>query len=246
MNELTKEDITVGLKQLGVEDKMNIAVHSSLSSLGYVKGGAETVIAALKEVVGEDGNIFMPALRLSMDLPLDDKDIQNRLLRKIRILADDEPRSAMGIIADTFRLMSDTLLGKGVFAAAAWGKHSDEVIHMFQYLIENGGKEVMIGVDIYSLTAMHHAEKYLPEDISAMFKSLQLDMIYNPSEWFVEDGCTPIKAWYVIQWMAREKGYIKECMIGNSKCMLMDIPEVVGLYKEELIRDPYKLYGVNR
>ena len=62
MEGLSKEDIVVGLKQLGVEEKMDIAVYSSLSSLGYVKGDAETVIATLKEVVGEDGSIFMPAL----------------------------------------------------------------------------------------------------------------------------------------------------------------------------------------
>lgn len=58
MEGLSKEDIVVGLKQLGVEEKIDIAVHSSLSSLGYVKGGAETVIAVLKEVVGEDGSIL--------------------------------------------------------------------------------------------------------------------------------------------------------------------------------------------
>ena len=246
MKELYKEDILIGLRELGVVEKMDIAVHSSLSSLGNVNGGAETVIEALKEAVGEDGNIFMPALRLSPELPLDEKDKQNGLIRKIRVLSDDEPRSAMGIIADTFRLMPDTLVGKGVFSASAWGKHAEEVKHMFQYLIENDGKAVMIGVDIYTLTAMHSVEKYLPNNISAIFKSSHLDKIYNPNQWFVEDGNAPVKAWYTIQEMAYDKGFIKDGMIGDSKCMLMDVPEVVCLYKEELIKDPYKLYGINR
>lgn len=60
MKVLFKEDIISVLRQLVVEDKMDIAVHSSLSSLGYVIGGAHTVIQALKEVVTKDGSIYMP------------------------------------------------------------------------------------------------------------------------------------------------------------------------------------------
>ena len=35
-------------------------VHTSLKRMGYVCGGAQTVIEALMEVVGEDGTIMMP------------------------------------------------------------------------------------------------------------------------------------------------------------------------------------------
>ncbi|KAB1437618.1 AAC(3) family N-acetyltransferase [Candidatus Galacturonibacter soehngenii] len=246
MKVLYEDDIVEGLYQLGVTEKINLEVHSSLSSMGYVKGGAVTIIKALKKVVGKDGSIFMPALRLSSDLPLDEKDKKNGLIRKIKVLTSDEPKSAMGIIADTFRLMPDTLVGTGTFAAAAWGKHANEVKGMFRYLIENNGKALLIGVDIYSLTAMHHVEKHLPKQIIDRIKSPKLDEIYNPNEWFVEDGNVPVKAWYTIQQLAYEKGYIKEGMIGDAKCMLMDLPEVVGLYKEKLIDDPYKLYGIYR
>lgn len=245
MKVLSEDDIIEGLYQLGVEEKMNLEVHSSLSSMGYVIGGAETIIKALKKVVGKEGNIFMPALRLSPDLPLDEKDKQNGLVRKIKVLTSDEPKSAMGIIADTFRLMPDTIVGTGTFAASAWGKHAQEVKGMFQYLIENNGKALMIGVDIYSLTAMHHVEKHLPKQITDRIKSPKLDEIYNPSEWYVEDGSALVKAWYTIQKLAYEKGYIKEGLIGDAKCMLMDLAEVVGLYKEKLIEDPYKLYGIH-
>ncbi len=41
---------------------MNIEVHSSLNSFGNVEGGAGAVIEALKEAVGADGSILMPAL----------------------------------------------------------------------------------------------------------------------------------------------------------------------------------------
>src|SRR5262249_38718106 len=44
----------------GVEPGALLQVHSSLSSLGYVEGGAETVVDALLEVVGPLGTVMVP------------------------------------------------------------------------------------------------------------------------------------------------------------------------------------------
>ena len=66
---VTKEMLKNALTQLGVEKGMLLEVHSSLSSFGELEGGAETVINTLKEIVTEEGSIFMPALRLSRELP---------------------------------------------------------------------------------------------------------------------------------------------------------------------------------
>lgn len=48
---LTKNDVLIGLKNIGVRLGMELEVHSSLSSFGYVEGGAQTIISALKNVV---------------------------------------------------------------------------------------------------------------------------------------------------------------------------------------------------
>ena len=55
-----KEDIVSALKRLGVDKGQNIMVHTSLSSLGFVCGGAQVVIEALLECVGDEGTIMMP------------------------------------------------------------------------------------------------------------------------------------------------------------------------------------------
>jgi len=57
---ITKEEIKDGLKRLGIKPGYILLVHSSLSSMGYVEGGADTVIDALLEVVGREGTIVMP------------------------------------------------------------------------------------------------------------------------------------------------------------------------------------------
>ena len=47
---LTRSDIASGLKDLGLVSGDSVLVHSSLSSLGRVTGGAETVVEAFLEV----------------------------------------------------------------------------------------------------------------------------------------------------------------------------------------------------
>jgi aminoglycoside 3-N-acetyltransferase len=39
---------------------MTLIVHSSLRSIGQVVGGAVSVILALEEAIGEEGNLVMP------------------------------------------------------------------------------------------------------------------------------------------------------------------------------------------
>ena len=71
---ITKEELKSALQKLGIEKGMTLEVHSSLSSFGELEGGAETVIDTIKELVTEEGSIFMPALRLSPELPLSEED----------------------------------------------------------------------------------------------------------------------------------------------------------------------------
>lgn len=123
---LNKQDLINGLCKAGINKGDEIEVHSSLSSFGYVDGGAENVISALKEAVGDNGSIFMPALRLSPELPLTEDDKKAGITSKIKILPENRTHSAMGIIADTFRMMPDTVTGDGIFAVSGWGRNANE------------------------------------------------------------------------------------------------------------------------
>lgn len=48
------------LESIGVEPGMTVMVHSALSQLGFVVGGAHAVVAALLEAVGATGTLVMP------------------------------------------------------------------------------------------------------------------------------------------------------------------------------------------
>lgn len=57
---ITRAGIVMDLRALGLKSGDELVVHSSLSSLGRVEGGAETVVDALLEVVGDKGTIVAP------------------------------------------------------------------------------------------------------------------------------------------------------------------------------------------
>lgn len=247
-NALTQRDLVLAFRALGVREGMALEVHSSLSSFGCVEGGAETVIAALMESVGESGSIFMPALRLSPELALTDEDRALGITTKIRVLPEERGRTAMGAIADAFRMRADTVTGGGIMQIAGWGAHAEEAATGgLDYVLKNGGMALMLGVDIYKLTAMHYVEYLLPEGVTRIFgPNEQAARRYPEGEWFVETGRPPIKAWYTIQQMADERGLIRRGRAGSCEMMFFSVGEVVGLYKDELTRDPYALYGVKR
>lgn len=245
---VTKEEFKKALVALGIREGMTLEVHTSLSSFGELEGGALTVIDGLKELVTKEGSIFMPALRLSEELPLTKEDQKLGITVKIKSLPENAERTAMGIVADTFRCLPDTYCGKNMISTAGWGKHGAEAVRSgLDYPVYKGGKALLFGVDIYKLTAMHYVEGETPEEINQAFApGDEVNKLYPPEEWMIETGHPPIKAWYKIQDMAYEKGLIKETMIGDCKVMFFDIWEVVSLYQNEIRRDPYGLWGMKR
>ena len=58
MRPITKGEILSAFNSLGIKVGHTLMVHTSLSKIGYVCGGAQTVIEALLEAVGEAGTVI--------------------------------------------------------------------------------------------------------------------------------------------------------------------------------------------
>ncbi|KAA8915436.1 hypothetical protein TRICI_002426 [Trichomonascus ciferrii] len=56
----TRETIAQELTELGVERGETLLVHSSMSSLGWVSGGAEAVVLGLLDALGDEGTLVVP------------------------------------------------------------------------------------------------------------------------------------------------------------------------------------------
>ena len=224
---------------------MTLEVHCSLSQFGHLDGGADTVINTLIQEVGVDGAIVMPSFRLSPNLPLTDEDQRLGLTMKIRILSEDEEDSAMGIVADTFRKRPDVLTGNGIFRVSAWGRDADKHSAGFQRLIDNDGYALLLGLDIYRLSAMHYVEDALPDEIRNRFKPTnEARTKYPENQWLIEAWLPDVKPWYKIQDEAYSKGLITDAFIGNAKCMFFKVRPVIELYRRALLERPFELYGL--
>jgi aminoglycoside 3-N-acetyltransferase len=64
------DSICRDLERLGVKAGMTLIVHSSLSKLGFVVGGAQTVVMALERTLGEGGTLVMPAFTADLSDPV--------------------------------------------------------------------------------------------------------------------------------------------------------------------------------
>ena len=65
MRRITRQQIAAALGEIGVRKGSVLFVHSSLSSIGNVAGGAPEVVVAIRETLGEDGTLAVPAFTFS-------------------------------------------------------------------------------------------------------------------------------------------------------------------------------------
>ena len=218
---VTQQDIEDGLQKLGLGRGDAVEVHSSLSSFGYVQGGASTVVDALINVVGEDGALVMSAYPVSRALPLTEEEKARGITWKVRILKDDsEEKTGMGVIADEFRRRPETLLGKNLHRVCAWGRDVELHSKGYKHLLNVDGWVLLLGVDIRRCSSMHIAEDTvkIPDEILEIFKIPEyISQDYPADTWAVGYGETPSDPWMKVWEEAKRKGLIRECMYDKLK-----------------------------
>mgnify|MGYP000843802928 FL=1 len=67
---VTKKDLEQKFVDLGIQRGDIVLIHASLSSMGYVIGGPESIYNALKSVVGEEGTIVVPSQTVEISDPV--------------------------------------------------------------------------------------------------------------------------------------------------------------------------------
>ncbi|MGP4062367.1 aminoglycoside N(3)-acetyltransferase [Halobacillus sp. H74] len=178
----TRESIRNDLLQLGVEKGSTVLVHSSLSSLDWVNGGAVAVNLALMDVVTEEGTIVMPSQSDDMSDPTDwsqppvpEEWVPEILETMPAYHPDYTPASRMGKVVEVFRTFPDVSRSTHpLYSFAAWGKNKDEILTQhsaefglgekspLQRLYDMDAHVLFIGSDFDACTCFHLAEYRLP------------------------------------------------------------------------------------
>lgn len=151
----SKTQLVRDLKALGLRHGMDVMVHSSLSSIGHVKGGPGTVVDALLAAIGKRGTLVMPSFNHSraevfnpMATPTTNGAIPDALWRRpeaVRSLHPSHPVAAIGPRAEE--------LTRGHLEVGIWEQDSP-----IGRLIHSGGYVLSIGLAAEARTAYHVAE----------------------------------------------------------------------------------------
>ena len=175
-----KTDLIKSFMNVGVKKGDTLIVHCSMSKLGYVCGGAQTVIEALMECVGVDGNIVMPTqtwknLDPQKGVHWEVDALYWELIRKNWPADDKEitPSNNMGCVAEMFRKWPNVLRSDHPARSfAAWGKDAEYIVsnHDLSNIFgENSplhkiynlkGKILLVGVGYDKCTSLHLAENF--------------------------------------------------------------------------------------
>lgn len=225
---VTKADIIEGLRAIGLREGDMAQVHSSLSSFGYVEGGADTVVDALLEVLGPEGTLMMPTFNHG----------------RFEVFDINTTPSVNGAITEALRKRPEARRSMHpTHPYAAIGKHAEyltsEHLDLLTFdvrsplgkLSDMGGYVLLLGVGMNANTAAHIGE--------TMFRAPCIGYREHPRKIVAADGSIQ-RAWSVlwrdgpclIEWdpleeRMRSQDMIRDGEIGDAHVMLMKAKDVV-------------------
>src|SRR5690554_4784310 len=185
--QLTKRPNTINslvkdFKELGLEAGDVVIAHFAMSKMGWVSGGAEAVILALKEVITDEGTIVMPAQSAGNSDPEDwenppvPKEWFETIRNSIPVYnPKTTPTRGIGVIPELFRTFPGVIRSNHPHASfTSFGKLKNEIITNHElspmfginsplgnlYKIKNS-KILLVGTTFETSTALNLSETFV-------------------------------------------------------------------------------------
>jgi aminoglycoside 3-N-acetyltransferase len=250
-----KQDLVRAVQELGILPGDLVLVHSSLKSMGYVDGGAETVIGAFMACVGAEGTLVMPTL------------IQKDFAHAYETWYLDKP-SDVGHITEVFRRMPGTCRSdQATHSVAARGKRAGELTQghtsfgprpgpfgdyamsqasPWQKMYDWHGKVVFLGVSMQVNTYRHFMEHRIVERLLAAVADPARRRSLREKLW--NYGCdNTTRVWpntngEQLQEALDKTGLIKKASCGDARLLCLPIHEMVDFSEAMFLAEPSTWY----
>ncbi|MGJ5750705.1 aminoglycoside 3-N-acetyltransferase [Streptomyces puniciscabiei] len=179
---VTRDTIATQLRLLGVETGETLLVHSSLSSLGWVNGGAVAVVQGLLDALGPSGTLVVPAQSADLSDPAlwSRPPVPREWWDRIRATMPPydpliTPTRGVGVIPETVRTWPGALRSAHPHTSfAALGPRAREITDghapdcrlgersPLARLEKLGARVLLLGAGYDACTAFHLAEYRIP------------------------------------------------------------------------------------
>ncbi len=234
---VTFEDIAGALRQVQVGRGAVVYVHSSLSSMGYVQGGADTVIDAFLDVVGPEGTLCVPTIVYAGQGPRPPFDVirspseVGRITETLRLRpeacrSDNPTHSVAAIGRQADEITAGHAGGEG--RPSPWGELAFGHESPWQRFYDIDAICVLLGVDWEVNTMFHYIQSRFIEPYWSEFAKAP------PYPYFDR---TP---------MGREleaAGIVRTCALGSATVTAVSSRPMVARSIEALHRDPARFFA---
>jgi len=238
---VTQSDIRDALQRAGLRRGDKVLLHSSLSSMGRVEGGADAVIDAFLDVLGPEGTLMVPTFSLC-EGPWDPAIVPSttgRITETLRLRPESvrslHPSHSVAAIGRDARALTD-----GHMQAEANGIRSP-----IDTLAQAGGYVFLLGVDHTANTTVHTGEAYacapyvtLPSyPVFFTARAVRLpDGAVVMKEYLEPPGCSG--GFGLVEAPLRLKGLITDVSIGGAACQMMKGKRLIQTVVEMIAQQP--------
>jgi aminoglycoside 3-N-acetyltransferase len=253
----TPESLLADLHALGLAPGQVVLVHSSLSAMGWVAGGAQAVVMALMRTLTDAGTLVMPAYTGGNSEPSlwREPPVQEAWWQIIRdhMPAFDRrltPSRQMGAIAELFRTTPDVSRSNHPACSfSAWGRYAHAIIadHRLNSplgedsplarVYDLDGKVLLLGVGHDRNSSLHLAEHRAEWPAKRQVKQGAAVQFGNGRQWVQFDaldydsGDFPEIGWDFVQ-----SGQVKTGQVACAKAQLMEQPALVDFATDWISR----------
>lgn len=231
---MNKSDLIKGIKKLGLGSGDTVMVHSSLGSIGRIKGGAKTVVEAFLGVLGPTGTLVAPTFVSGGEVFNPDKDptglgaIAEEIRRHPRAVRSRHPLASVAAIGEK----AEDLVKDHEKAPTAHGDATP-----YTRLAEMGGTVVMLGVDLDRCTLLHTPEALCELPYLSTKRKKYLDANGEERTGTYRHFPGPHRNFIGLDRHLREKGIVKLGQLGHAVVRVMKakplVEEVTALLKKD-------------